>query len=140
MLELDFEQLYLKFRAYFYKRIVTIIGTRQGSLSATELFCLEIILLLDNPTISQFAAFLDISLPNANYKINSLVRKDYIEKVRSDNDKREYRLIPTDKYRTYRRVNSEYNASFIHKVQKTLSALELEQMGLILKKLNKILD
>jgi DNA-binding MarR family transcriptional regulator len=139
VLEYDFEQLYLKFRAFFYKHLVSLIGARKGSLSATELFCLEIILLLDNPTISQFASFLDISLPNANYKINSLVKKNYIEKVNSESDKREYRLVPTDKYRAYYKVNSEYNASFIEKARQTLTPNELEQMNILLKKLNAIL-
>jgi len=140
MLTEDFEQFYFKFRAYFYKRIVGIIGTRKGSLSATELFCLEIIQLLDNPTISQFAAFLDISLPNANYKINCLVEKDYIEKVNSESDKREYRLVPTDKYRRYRQMNSDYNTLFINQVQQSLNEEEAKQMSALLQKLNQALD
>ena len=39
--------------------------------------------------------------PNAAYKINSLVRKGYVEKTRSSQDKREYLLHVTRKYELY---------------------------------------
>ena len=42
-----------------------------------------------------------VSTPNAAYKINSLVRKGYVEKTRSAQDKREYLLHVTQKYETY---------------------------------------
>lgn len=101
MLEEKFEKLYLMFRGNYYKRMVEKIGTRQGSLSATESYCVEIIYLLGRPTVSQFAQFLDISVPNANYKINSLVEKGYVTKTTCTEDKRQQRLEVTDKFLDY---------------------------------------
>ena len=38
---------------------------------------------------------MQISTPNAAYKIGSLVRKGYVEKIQSTTDRREYHLRPT---------------------------------------------
>lgn len=46
----------------------------------------------DRPTVNEFASFVQISPPNAAYKVNSLIRKGYLKKVQSQEDKREYRL------------------------------------------------
>ena len=42
-----------------------------------------------------------MSTPNAAYKINSLVRKGYVEKTRSAQDRREYLLHVTPKYEAF---------------------------------------
>jgi predicted HTH transcriptional regulator len=93
MLDQEFERLYLRLRATYYRRMVNRIGTREGSLSATESFCVEIIYLLGTPTISKFAQFLNISLPNAAYKINRLIDKGYVEKAKI------FKLLLFKKYR-----------------------------------------
>ena len=49
-----------------------------------------------------------ISPPNAAYKINSLIRKGYIQKIQSEHDKREYHLQVTQKYKDYYNVSSDY--------------------------------
>ena len=140
MLSHDFETLYLKFRANFYKRIVARMGTRKGSLSATELFCVEVILLLGNPTISEFASYLNISLPNANYKINSLIEKDYVQKINSADDKREYRLASTSKYENYRDFNKDFNRYLMKRVYEVFTLEEQQQMSDALQRLIKIMD
>ena len=140
MLGNDFETLYLKFRANFYKRMVAKIGTRKGSLSATELFCVEVILLLGNPTISEFASYLNISLPNANYKINSLIEKDYVQKINSADDKREYRLASTSKYENYRDFNKDFNKHLMKRVYEIFTPEEQRQMSQVIQRLIKIMD
>ena len=36
---------------------------------------------LEEPTINEFASFVNISSPNAAYKVNSLIQKGYVEKI-----------------------------------------------------------
>ena len=78
MLEKNFVEVYDKFKLNFYRRIFELVREREGSLSAMEAFSLEVIKMLDEPTVGQFADFLNISQSNATYKVNSLIRKGYL--------------------------------------------------------------
>lgn len=125
-LERKFERLYLLFRANYYRRMVEEIGVRDGSLTATEAYCVEIIYLLNRPTVSQFAAFLNISLPNANYKIGSLIKKGYAQKIPSSCDRREMNLAVTDKFLGYYGLNNADNARLMQAIRRTFTAAEIE--------------
>lgn len=121
------ERLYLISRYNYYKRIAASIGTRGEALSATECFCLEIILLMDRPTISEFAAFLNSSLPNANYRLNSLVEKGYLEKEVSEQDRRESILIVTEKYRNFYGLNNRDNQTLVQCIHEHFTPEEVAQ-------------
>ena len=134
MLEKDFEDIYLQFRANYYRRMVQEIGVREGSLSATEGYCVEIIYLMNKPTVKQFADFLNISMPNANYKINSLIVKGYVTQTQSSKDRRESHLAVTDKFLSYYGLNDEYNAQLMSNIRKTFTADEVSQLEKMLEK------
>lgn len=108
MLEEAFQQVYMKFKLHFYKALFDKIQDRETSLTTVETYCIEIIYAMDHPTVSEFASFIQISSPNAAYKVNSLVKKGYLRKVQSENDKREYHLEVTDKYLNYYNLSSSY--------------------------------
>lgn len=135
MLEKSFEALYLQFRANYYKRMVEAIGTREGSLSATESYCVEIIHLLGSPTISEFANYLNISVPNANYKINSLVKKGYVYKEASQTDKREFNLNVTEKFLAYYGLKDRDIMDLMRKIRKSFTKEEIKQMDEMIKRL-----
>jgi DNA-binding MarR family transcriptional regulator len=90
-----------KLRLNFYKKIFTNVRERDGSLSAMEVFSLEVIHALGEPTISEFARFTGISQSNATYKVQCLMKKGYIKKHPAKSDRREYILKFTDKYYAY---------------------------------------
>ena len=69
MLEQSFIEVYEKFKVQFYRKIFEKVKERDGSLSAMEGFSLEIIRALKEPTVGQFADFLNISQSNATYKV-----------------------------------------------------------------------
>ena len=94
-------ELYKNLRLSHYRNLFAQLQEKAGSLSATEAFSAEVIYLLDHPTISEFAAFLGISQPNASYKVNALVTKGYLERVGSDDDRREAHLNVTKKFLDY---------------------------------------
>ena len=77
MLEKKFIEVYDKFKLQFYRKIIEKVRERDGSLSAMEGFSLEIIHALGEPTVGQFADFLNISQSNATYKVNNLIKKYY---------------------------------------------------------------
>lgn len=135
MLEKDFETLYLMFRSNYYKDLVEKIGTKEGSLSATESFCVEIIYLLGKPTITEFANHLGISVPNATYKINCLVSKGYIYREQSSKDKREQYLCVTDKFLGYYGIQDESIASLMVKIRETFLQEEVKALEHMLSRL-----
>ena len=85
---------------------------------------------MDKPTISQFAEFLDISSPNATYKIKSLIKKGLITKQRSSKDGREFLLVPTQKFFDLYEKKDEENT--INIMKKSMSKSESKKMDKIL--------
>ena len=61
MLQESFLRVYEKLKSEFCRQVFALVRERRGSLSAMEAFSLEVIRQLGRPTVSQFAAFLNIS-------------------------------------------------------------------------------
>ena len=78
MLDQTFGQVYTKFKLHFYKQIFSRFEDREATLTTVESFCMEVIMALGEPTIAQFSHMMNLSTPNAAYKINSLVKKGYV--------------------------------------------------------------
>ena len=116
MLEKHFAQVYDKFKLQFYRRVFELVRERDGSLSAMEAFSLEVIYMLGQPTVSQFADFLHISQSNATYKVNNLIKKGYLERQNSTVDRREYHLILSEKYYTYMNLYANYELTVMRRV------------------------
>ena len=74
MLDESFRDVYTKFKLHFYQEVFSRFQNREASLTAVETFCMEIIMALEEPTINEFASFVNISSPNAAYKVNSRIR------------------------------------------------------------------
>lgn len=108
MLKSSFFTVYTKFKLHFYKEIFQRFQNREASLSTMETFSMETILALGKPTINEFATFMCISSPNAAYKVNSLIKKGYLNKVQSESDRREYHLEVTEKYYQYYNISTNY--------------------------------
>lgn len=132
MLNKSFTKVYSKFKLHFYQSIFEKIQTREMSLTTVETFCIEIIYAMNNPTISEFADFIKISSPNAAYKINSLIKKGYINKIQSENDKREYHLEVTDKYLDYYNLSSSYINNVIDRISDKFTEDELKVLEKVL--------
>ncbi len=121
MLENQLLDITNKLRLRFYQRIFKVIREREGSLTAMEVFSVEIIHALNKPTISEFADFIGISRPGASYKIASLIQKGYIKKEASEDDRREYRLCLTDKYYNYIKLYENNFRKFVLDTEKQYS-------------------
>lgn len=116
MLEQAFNSVYAKFKLHFYQEILSRFQDREASLTTVETFCMESIQVLGRPTVNEFTSFMRISPPNAAYKVNSLVKKGYVRKVQSTNDRREYHLEVTRKYIDYYNISSSYLKTVIDRV------------------------
>ena len=132
MLEDSFIEVYTKFKLHFYREIFSGFQCREATLTAVETFCMEIIQALKEPTINEFASFVNISSPNAAYKVNSLIQKGYVEKVQSPKDRREYHLRPTQKYMYYYNISSQYMHKVVDRVKERFTPEETEQLDRML--------
>ncbi|MBQ7473998.1 MAG: MarR family transcriptional regulator [Oscillospiraceae bacterium] len=117
MLEKNFTEVYEKFELQFFRRVFENVRERDGSLSAMEAFSLEVIYLLREPTVGQFADFLNISQSNATYKVNSLIKKGYIERQNSQTDRREYHLVLSEKFLNYIGLFNSYEHTVMQRIE-----------------------
>lgn len=136
MLEDDFMSVYDKFVLEFFRRIFEMVREREGSLSAMEAFSVEVIHELHEPTIGQFADFLNISQSNATYKVNSLIKKGYIEKQNSSTDRREYHLILADKYYRYTGLMRNYVSNVTGRIETSFPKEDVEKFASMLRKIS----
>ncbi len=126
-----FNAVYRKIKLMLIKSMFKRIKEKDESLSPSEYFCLECIYLMENPTITEFAEFLDISSPNATYKVKTLIKKGFITKEKSAKDGREYLLVPTKKF--FNMFENKDEETSINALKKRLNKEES-------KKIEKIMD
>ncbi len=129
-------ELYKKFRLIHYKELFGRIREKDGSLSATEAFAADVIYLLGNPTISQFAEAIGVSQPNATYKANNLAAKGYVIKTLSEDDKRECRLMVSDKFYSYYDTSNAFIAKAVEKLSGEFTEEEMNIAERMLNTLN----
>lgn len=113
MLSDIFQEVYNIFKMNFYKSMCD----NSKELTMQEAFSLDIIYMLKNPTILEYANYMKISQPNATYKINQLIEKGYLTKEVCQNDKRAFRLQVTPKFLECYRDNDRF-------IQQTLTDIE----------------
>ena len=123
-----FEEVYTKFKLHFYREVFGRFGDREATLTTVETFCMEVIHAMQMPTVNEFASFINISGPNAAYKVNNLVKKGYLERVQSDKDRREYYLKPTQRYLDYYNSSSKYEHEVWDRLEDRLSSEELSAL------------
>lgn len=128
MLEKSFAEIYTKFKLSLYAKVFKRLDDEKDGLSAVEVFCLEVIYALGRPTVNEFATFAELSAPNAAYKVNSMVRKGYLRKVRNEEDKREYHLEVTEKYMEDYGITYDYMNVVMERIRRRFTSEEVAQL------------
>lgn len=129
-------ELYRNLRLSHYRNLFGQLREKDGSLSATEAFSAEVIYLLDQPTIGEFADFIGISQPNASYKVTSLVTKGYLERISGSDDRREAHLHVTKKFLDYYGRQLPDMKSAVTSAISSFTTAEIELLGRLFGKLN----
>ena len=132
MLDDNFISVYDKFKLHFYRQVFELVRERDGSLSAMEAFSLEVINMLDKPTVGQFAEFLNISQSNATYKVNNLIKKGYLERQNSRTDRREYHLILSEKFYKYIGLLSSYEHAVMERIKERFPREDVDKLDQML--------
>ena len=131
---------YERFRLSTYRSMFALLRERDGSLSATEAFSVDVIYLLRGPTIKEFADCLGISQPNATYKVNQLIQKGYIQKIPSLEDRRETHLQVTERYLRYAERGGQPLTRALDSLQKQFSEQEMETFSRMIRALSDAID
>ena len=131
---------YERFRLSTYRSLFALLRERDGSLSATEAFSVDVIYLLQGPTIKEFADCLGISQPNATYKVNQLIQKGYVQKVPSLEDRRETHLRVTDRYMRYAERGGQPLTRALQTLQDQFSPQEMETFSRMIRALSDAID
>ena len=134
MLEL-IARCYERFRLITYQGLFGLLRERDSSLSAAEAFAVDVIYLLHEPTIKEFADCLGISQPNATYRVNHLIQKGYIQKTPSLEDRREAHLHVTEKYMRYWNEGHDAINRSLQMLQDRFSPQEIDTFTRILQAL-----
>ena len=135
MLHQAFNEVYTKFKLHFYQEIFRRFQDREASLTTVETFCMESIMALGRPTVNEFATFMCISPPNAAYKVNSLVKKGYTERERSEKDRRIVYIHLTGKGRQAFHHHAKFHEQMTDAVMAELGEEEVQVLGKTLKAL-----
>ena len=131
---------YERLRLSTYRNMFGLLRERDGSLSATEAYSVDVIYLLRGPTIKEFADCLGISQPNATYKVNQLIQKGYVQKIPSLEDRRETHLQVTDRYLQYAERGSRSLVQAMDVLQTRFSAEEMDVFTRVIRALSDEID
>lgn len=105
-----------------------------------EMHTMEAIGLVDNPTSSEVATKLGITMGTLSVSIQNLVKKNYVERVPSEKDRRIVRLKLTKKGKLLYRLHHKFHMEM---VEQTLTDLEIDEAQSLIKglrNLNQFLD
>ena len=94
---------------------------------------MEIINAANEPTVNEFAKLANLSSPNAAYKVNNLVKKGYLQKVQSSEDKREYHLKVTKKYLDYYNISYQYMDTVLQRMEERFNSEEIKMLTKMLR-------
>lgn len=132
-----FISVYEKYKMNFYKNIFAWMDNKKTALTPVETITAEVINILNEPTVNDLAQFLRVSHPNIAYKINSLVKKGYVEKIQSQEDKREFLLKLTPKFYSYYENKNEHTIESVQNFSDGLTDEEVLVTNKMLEKLDQ---
>jgi len=102
------------------------------NLTHSQTHYLEIINFLKNPTITELAASLKLSKPTVKVAVDRLIERDYVYKVKSDEDKRSAHLHLTEKGNLINQMHDYAHKCFAESIRRKLSKAEIESLVSIL--------
>lgn len=106
-----------------------------NDLSITEMHTIEAIGMYDSKTMSQVARDLGITVGTLTKAIKNLVKKDYVQRKRGEQDRRTVNLILTKRGKIAYRMHSRFHRDMI---RATIEDMTEEEEKVMLKALDKL--
>jgi len=102
------------------------------NLTHSQMHYLEIISFLKNPTITELAASLKLTKPTVKVAVDRLIERDYVYKVKSDEDKRSAHLHLTEKGNLINQMHDYAHKCFAESIRRKLNKGEQESLANLL--------
>ncbi|MGK0551384.1 fatty acid biosynthesis transcriptional regulator FabT [Enterococcus faecalis] len=106
-------------------------------LSITEMHTIEAIGMYKKKTSSEVAKELSITVGTLTVAINNLVKKDYVQRLRSEDDRRVVKLGLTKKGKLLYRVHQHFHHEMVKNI---LNGMEQEEKAALLRALKNLHD
>lgn len=130
----EINSLVSKAKLYYFQRIFRRMQQdKDDALTPLETFCIEVIAQMDEPTVSDFAEYINVSQPNAAYKVMNLEKKDYLTREKSPTDGRVTLLKVTPKYYEVFGTSQRYARILARRLKQNFSDRELKLLGEMVK-------
>ena len=119
---------------------VSLRGSRFKDISIKEMHTIDVIGNFSDVTPSFVSKELMVTLGTVTTCLNNLERKGYIERIRSDQDRRVVYLHLTKKGRLVHRLHRRFHKAMVEKIIDGMSPEEIEVMGRGLTNLYQFLE
>jgi DNA-binding MarR family transcriptional regulator len=106
-----------------------------SDLSIRQIYYLDLIHDLDNPTPTELARRLNISKASVSIAIDRLESVGYVRKVRSDADRRSFHLHLTERGEVFTRAHDEFHRHLAAELTRNLDAHDLRTLTGVAKKI-----
>ncbi len=108
-----------------------------SDLSITEIHTIEAVGLYGSKTMSEIAAKLEITMGTLTTAVDKLIRKGYLERSRSDSDRRIVNVSLTKRGKLAYRIHEKFHLDMVKAIMSDFNAEEEEVLLSALGKLNK---
>lgn len=115
-------------------------GSMFQDVSVKEMHTIEAIGMNRNRTMTQVANKLCVTVGTLTVSINNLVKKGYVERVRSEEDRRVVRLGLTKKGRLLFRLHDKFHREMVNETIEEMDPEEIDTLIKGLRNLHKFLE
>ena len=108
-----------------------------SELTVRQIYYLDMIKEFKDPMVSELAQKLGVTKPTVTYTLNYLIEKGFVEKIRSDVDRRVYHLHLTEQGKRITELHDEAHEEFVSILTNKLNSREIDQfINIVTKILN----
>ena len=112
----------------------TIENSELSKLTRKQIYYLDVINQMKNPTLSEISDRLGLSKPSVTVFVEKLVQQGYLEKVKSDEDRRVSHIHLGEKGNMVARLHDTIHERIEMHLTQSLNDAEIEQLAAILNK------
>ncbi|MDP2335870.1 MAG: MarR family transcriptional regulator [Bacteroidota bacterium] len=105
-----------------------------NELTLTQMHYLETINHLHNPNMTELAAEMNLTKPTVKVAIDKLIEKDYLYRIRSDEDRRSAHLHLSQKGKQINQMHGSAHKNLAEMMRKNLDDAEIAQLVVLLGK------
>lgn len=109
------------------------------NLTAKQLYCIELIHKMNNPTLSELSIKLKTSKPSTTVMVYRIEEHGFLIKVKSDSDRRTAHVHLTEKGEKAAKLHAEIHAHFAKLLTRDLTNSETDILEVLLNKAIKTL-